>query len=126
MLDRRWSHLGEILVTYSTRTQAGDRVLIVMREPETWPLVIAVYDHAVRAGAFPQVQFTSAYLERALLLQGSDDAIARIPDLERHGMEWADVSITPRGTRNPSFVQADRRTRSEVASMSDAPFACVC
>ena len=101
MLDRRWSQLGEILVTYSTRTQAGDRVLIVMREPETWPLVSAVYDHAVRAGAFPQVQFTSAYLERALLMQGRDDAIARIPDLERHGMEWADVSITLRGARNP-------------------------
>ncbi len=101
MFDRRWSQLGEILVTYSTRTQAGDRLLIAMREPETFPLTIAVYEHAVRAGAFPQVQFTSAYLERALLRHGSDEAIARIPDLERSGMEWADVSISLRGARNP-------------------------
>jgi aminopeptidase len=101
VFDRRWSQLGEILVNYSTQTQAGDRVLIVMREPETLPLVSAVYEQAVRTGAFPQVQFTSAYLERALLMHGSDDAIARVPDLERSGMEWADVSISLRGARNP-------------------------
>ena len=74
MFDRRWSQLGEILVNYSTRTRAGDRLLITMMEPETFPLTLAVYEHAVRAGAFPQVQFTSAYLERALLMHGSDEA----------------------------------------------------
>jgi aminopeptidase len=101
VFDRRWSQLGEILVNYSTCTRAGDRLLIAMREPETFPLTIAVYEHAVQAGAFPQVQFTSAYLERALLMHGSDESIARIPDLERSGMEWADVSISLRGARNP-------------------------
>src|SRR5215211_6854749 len=101
MFDRRWSRLCEILVNYSTRTQAGDRLLITMMEPETFPLTLAVYEHAVRAGAFPQVQFASAYLERALLIHGSDELIARVPDLERGGMEWADVSIVLRGARNP-------------------------
>src|SRR5215212_1784269 len=101
VFDRRWSQLGEILVNYSTCTRAGDRLLIAMREPETFPLTIAVYEHAVQVGAFPQVQFTSAYLERALLMHGSDESIARIPDLERSGMEWADVSISLRGARNP-------------------------
>src|SRR5829696_1048735 len=102
MFDRRWSQLGEILVNYSTRTQAGDRLLITMMEPETFPLALAVYEHAVRAGAFPQVQFASAYLERALLMHGSDELVARVPDLERGGMEWADVSIGLRGARNPN------------------------
>src|SRR5215210_7018521 len=101
MFDRRWSQLGEILVNSSTRTRAGDRLLITMMEPETFPLTLAVYEHAVQAGAFPQVQFASAYLERTLLLHGSDDLIARVPDLERVGMEWADVYIGLRGARNP-------------------------
>lgn len=101
MLDRRWSELGEILVDYSTRTRAGDRLLITMMEMETFPLTLAVYEHAVRAGAFPQVQFASAYLERALLRHGSGELIARVPDLERMGMEWADVYIGLRGARNP-------------------------
>ena len=101
MFDRRWSQLGEILVNYSTRTKAGDRLLITMMELETFPLTLAVYEHAVRAGAFPQVQFASAYLERALLTYGNEELIARVPDLERSGMEWADAYIGLRGARNP-------------------------
>src|SRR3712207_9470803 len=85
MFDQRWSRLGEILVNYSTRTGAGDRLLITMMEPETFPLTLAVYEHAVRAGAFPQIQFSSAYLDRALLLYGNEELITRVPDLERAG-----------------------------------------
>jgi aminopeptidase len=101
MFDRRWSQLGEILVNYSTRTRAGDRLLITMMEPETFPLTLAVYEQAVRAGAYPQVQFASSYFERTLLMHGSDELIARVPDLERTGIEWADVYVGLRGTRNP-------------------------
>lgn len=101
MFDRRWSQLAEILVDYSTRTRTGDRLLVTMMEPETFPLTLAVYEQAVQAGAFPQVQFSSAYLERALLTHGSDELIARVPDLERAGMEWADSYIGLRGARNP-------------------------
>jgi aminopeptidase len=101
MIDRRWSQLGEILVNYSTRTRAGDRLLITMMELETFPLTLAVYEHAVRTGAFPQVQFASAYLERALLTFGNDELIARVPDLEWSGMEWADTYVGLRGARNP-------------------------
>src|SRR5215210_7381898 len=93
MFDQRWSQLGEILVNYSTPTRAGDRLLITMMEPETFPLTLAVYEHAVRVGAFPQVQFASAYLERALLTYGDEPPIARVPDLERAGMEWANTYI---------------------------------
>ena len=113
MFDQRWSRLGEILVNYSTRTRSGDCLLITMMEPETFPLTLAVYEHAVRAGAFPQVQFASAYLERALLQYGSEELIARVPDLERAGMEWADTYIGLRGARNPhelTGIPTDRLT----------------
>jgi aminopeptidase len=101
VFDGRWSQLGEILVNYSTRTRAGDRLLITMMELETFPLTLAVYEHAARAGAFPQVQFASAYLERALLTYGAEELIARVPDLELSGMEWADTYVGLRGARNP-------------------------
>ncbi len=101
MFDRRWSQLGEILVNYSTRIKAGDRLLITMMELEAFPLTLAVYEHAVQAGAFPQVQFASRYLERALLTFGAEEMIARVPDLERSGMEWADSYVGLRGARNP-------------------------
>ena len=111
MFDRRWSELGEILVHYSTRTRAGDRLLITMMELETLPLTLAVYEQAVRAGAFPQVQFASTYLERALLTHGTEELISRVPDLERSGMEWADAYVGLRGARNPhelAGIQTER------------------
>jgi aminopeptidase len=128
VFDRRWSQLGEILVNYSTRIRAGDRLLIAMREPETFPLTLAVYEHAVRAGAFPQVQFTSAYLERALLRYGNDELIARIPDLERSGLEWGDVSIGLRGARNPhelagiptERLAAHKRAQGAISALRNA------
>jgi hypothetical protein len=44
VFDRCWSELAEILVNYSTRTRRGDRLLITMMEPETFPLTFAVYE----------------------------------------------------------------------------------
>ena len=101
MFDQRWTQLAEILVHYSTAVAPGDRVLIAMTEIESFPLTLAVYEEAVRVGAIPQVQFASAYLERALLKHGSDELIGRVPDLERIGVEWADVYIGLRGASNP-------------------------
>ena len=100
-VDPRWDELAEILVTHSTAVRSGDKVLIGMTEVETMPLVRAVNAHAIRAGGHPQVVFTSAYLEGDLLRLGSDQQTSRVPDLEAHGMEWADVYIGLRGSRSP-------------------------
>jgi aminopeptidase len=102
MSASRWDALARILIEHSTRTSEGDRVLIVMTEPETFPFARAVYGHAVRVGAFPQVQLLSALLERDLLSHGNAGQVERTPDLELSGIEWADVYIGLRGFRNPS------------------------
>lgn len=111
MFDPRWNQLGDILVNYSTRIQAGERLLITMMEADTLPLTVAVYEQAIKAGALPQIQFTSAYLERSLMTFGSADQIDWVPELERYGMEWADAYIGLRGARNPNEfaeIPADR------------------
>ena len=111
MFDPRWNQLGDILVNYSTRIQAGERLLITMMEADTLPLTVAVYEQAIKAGALPQIQFTSAYLERSLMTFGNADQIDWVPELERYGMEWADAYIGLRGARNPNEfaeVPADR------------------
>ena len=43
MRDERWNWLADV-VSYSTRIQPGDRVMINMMEVETRPLVEAVYE----------------------------------------------------------------------------------
>jgi len=99
-MDPRWEKLGELLVTYSTKVQPGERVMIAMIEPETFPLVQAVYRAVIKAGAFPQVQFLSETLRRSLLRHGREEQINWVPEIEAYGMEWADVYIGLRGAHN--------------------------
>jgi aminopeptidase len=99
-VDPRWERLGDILVNYSTKVQPGERVMIAMIEVETFPLARAVYRSAVKAGAFPQVQFLSETLRHSLLRYGNAEQINWVPEIEKAGMEWADVYIGLRGAHN--------------------------
>ena len=101
MRDERWDRLAEILVSYSTRVKAGDRVQINMMEVETQPLLEAVYEQVVKAGGLPEVYYSSDWLKRILLRHGSDEQVDWVPELESRGMEWADAYIGLRGARNP-------------------------
>lgn len=100
--DPRWDQLAEILVSHSTMVGSGDKVLIGMGEAETLPLVRAVHACVVRAGGYPEVIFTSAYLEGDLLRYGSEEQAAQLPRLQAYAMEWADVYIGLRGSRSSS------------------------
>ncbi len=101
MTDPRWDQLADILINYSTRTQAAEKVFITMMEVETLPLVERVYSHAVKVGALPQVEFVSAFLERELMHHGSIGQLDWVPSIQAYGMEWADVYVGLRGFRNP-------------------------
>lgn len=99
-MDKRWKEVADILVNYSTEVKPGQRVMIAMREVETLPLARAVYESAVQAGGFPQIQFLSDYLDHSLLNFGTDEQISWLPEIEAAGMEWADVYIALRGAHN--------------------------
>ena len=49
--DKRWKDLGEVLIHYCLDTQPGEKVLIAQYEIETWPLALATYEAAIKAGA---------------------------------------------------------------------------
>jgi aminopeptidase len=100
MTDPRWTQLGDLLVNYSMQIKKGEKVMIAMKEVETLPLVQAVYTAAVKAGAYPQVQFLSDTLSHALLQHGSPEQISWAPEVERFGMQWADVYFGIRGAHN--------------------------
>ena len=99
-MDKRWKQLANLLVTHSTGVQPGEKVMIAFGEVETYPLVHAVYEACIRAGALPQVQFLAEDLNRQLLQYGSDEQIAWVPEIESYGMEWADVYFGLRGAYN--------------------------
>jgi aminopeptidase len=122
--DERWNRLAKILVSYSTRVKHGDRVLINMMEVETRPLVEAVYEEAIKAGGLPEVYYSSDWLKRILLRHGTDEQIDWEPELEAHGMGWADAYIGLRGARNPyefgditaERLAAHRRAMGKISS----------
>jgi aminopeptidase len=99
-MEQRWIELGKLLVNYSMRVRPGEKVMIAFIEPETYPLMYAIYRACVEAGAFPQVQFLSEELNRLTLLHGSEQQIGWVPEIEAYGMEWADVYFGLRGAHN--------------------------
>jgi aminopeptidase len=99
--DPRWDHLAEIITNYSTSIKAGDKVLISIVEMETFPLARAIFSKAVQAGAYPWVEFHSAYFERDMMHFGSTDQNAWVPEIQVQGIDIADVYISLRGARNP-------------------------
>jgi aminopeptidase len=116
--DKRWSELGELLVNYSSEVKPGERVMIAMSEPESFPLVRAVYEAAIKAGAFPQVQFLSEKLRHSVLKHGSEEQLRWVPEIEAYGMEWADVYLGLRGEHNLAEhcdIPAERLAASQAA-----------
>lgn len=98
--DKRWKQLGDLLVNYSAEVKPGERVMIAMGELQSYPLVHAVFEAAIKAGAFPQVQFLSERLRHSLIRYGSKEQLHWVPEIEAYGMEWADVYFGLRGAHN--------------------------
>jgi aminopeptidase len=95
-----WDDVAKVLVDYATAVAPGEKVLIIMREPDIFPAVRAVHRRAVEAGGHVQTLFYSMYLQRDLLQFGSEDQIAWVPEVWKEAMHWADVCIDLRGARN--------------------------
>ena len=75
-MDQRWKRLGDLMVNYSTAVQPNERVMIAMSERDTYPLVHAVYQAVIKAGAYPQVQFLSESLRHLILKYGNDGQLS--------------------------------------------------
>ncbi len=99
-MDKRWKKLGKVLVDYSMEVKPGEKVMIAMKEVETFPLMHAVYQACIEAGAYPQVQFISEELNHLILKYGSDEQLSWVPEIEAMGMDWADVYFGLRGAHN--------------------------
>ena len=99
-MDKRWTQLGDLLVNYSMQVKPGEKVMIAMTEVESYPLVLAIYEAAIKAKAYPQVQFLSEELNRLIMKYGNNDQISWIPEIEAYGMEWGDVYFGLRGAHN--------------------------
>ena len=99
-MDKRWLKLGDTLVNTLAHVKSGERVMLVMVEPESFDLAKGVYEAVIKAGGYPQVQMLSEQFKHSILRYGDDNQISWIPEMELWGMEWADVYIGLRGAHN--------------------------
>src|SRR4030042_5953408 len=98
--DKRWKQMGEVLVNHCVQVKPGEKVYIAQHEEDTWPLALATYEAAIKAGGFPQIQMKSEYLRRAFMKYGTKEQYSWSPEIEIKAMEWADCYIALRGGFN--------------------------
>lgn len=117
-MDPRWTKLGDLLVNWSVQVKPGEKVMIAMGEVETYPLVRGAYEAVIKAGGYPQVQFLSEGLRHLFLKFGSTEQLSWVPEIEAHGMDWADCYIGLRGASNlheHDDIPADRLSLNQRA-----------
>ncbi|MBX3359003.1 MAG: aminopeptidase [Phycisphaeraceae bacterium] len=93
MRDPRLDRLADVLVRYSTRVKRGDLVAI-QADPIGMPLVEAVTQACIRAGAHAFYYPAAESLAEILLKHGSDDQIAYANPVAQHMIETIDVRIS--------------------------------
>ena len=92
MRDPRLDKLANVLVEYSASVESGDLVRI-SGPPVALPLVEALYERVIRAGAHPVVRCTPQSLTGLLLDLASEAQLKYVSPLAKHEVQTIDVSI---------------------------------
>ena len=92
MADPRVEKLADVLVSYSTNVQPGDKVWIQGDAPAA-PLIKAVYAKVLQAGGLPLPQIFLPGMEELFFRYASEEQIAHVPKPVEMLIETYDVRI---------------------------------
>ncbi len=95
--DKRWKAIGDVFINKCLKLRGNEKLMIAQEEIETWPLALATYESAIKAGGYPQIQLKSAYLRRAFCKYGTEEQYSWVPEIEALSMDWADCYVALRG-----------------------------
>lgn len=101
MKDPRIVKLAKQIVTYSTRVQKGERVLIEMIGPER-ELLKSIIDEVHAVGGHPYVQLTDRAVQRTMLKSMTKENLVHWAELDLARMKEMDVYIAVRSGENAS------------------------
>jgi len=113
MADPRVERLASVLVHYSTSIQPGDLVRIGGM-PEAEPLLLAIYEEAVKAGGHPHLFVSLPGVEEAFYRLASEEQLDFVSPLLRLVFERFDSNISvlsDRNTRELSGIDPSRQRR---------------
>jgi len=115
--DPRATNLAKILVGYSTGVQPGE-VVSIDGEVGAAPLLRAVYEEVLKAGAHPMLNVALDGVAASYYALASDEQLEWISPLSKWMAEEADVRIgigASANTRELSAVPPERQTRRQTA-----------
>ncbi len=117
MRDPRAENLAKILVGYSTKVKAGE-VVSIDGEVGAEPLLRAVYEEVLEAGAHPILNVALDGVAAAFYRHANDEQLAWVSPMTRWMVESADVRIgigASANTRELSKVPPERQMRRQAA-----------
>ena len=115
--DPRLNKLADVIVGYSTRVQRGDLARL-SGEPIAAPLMEAMYERMIRAGANVIVRMVPDSFEEIFYKNASDEQLSFVPPLLMQEVESIDVSIGLWCETNPKAltnVDPSRQARESAA-----------
>jgi aminopeptidase len=115
--DSRAENLAKILVGYSTKVKAGE-VVSIDGEVGAEPLLRAIYEEVLKAGAHPILNVALDGMAAAYFKHAGDDQLAWVSPHTRWTIENADVRIgvgASANTRELSKVPPERQMKRQAA-----------
>ena len=117
MRDQRVQNLAKIIVGYSTAVQK-DEAVVIGGASSAEPLLLAVYEEVLRAGANPIVQMAPEEAAASFYRLANDDQLDWIPPTSLWVYDHADVVIrvmSDDNTRALSNVDPAKQARTQQA-----------
>ncbi len=120
MRDQRLDKFAEVLVGYSTRIKAGDLV-VLKGEPQAMPLLEAVYERLIQAGAHVRFVCTPESFREIFLRQASEAQLTYLNDLEVEEIKRVDARISIGADVNTRAFTSVDAWRQGMASAAQRP-----
>jgi aminopeptidase len=117
MRDQRVQNLARILVGYSTKVKEGETV-VIDGEGAAEPLLAAVYEEVLRAGAHPVLNVALEGQAATFFSLASGEQLDWVSPVSEWSVENADVRIAvgaSMNTRELSAIPPERQTRRQAA-----------
>jgi len=116
MRDQRLDKLAKVLVEYATSVKPG-QIVRVSGDTVALPLMEAVYEQALSAGAHPYLKCAPASLQNAFFDLANEDQLRYVNPLLEHEIKTIDVSISFWAeTNTKSLSRVDPKRQGIVSS----------
>ena len=120
-MDVRLQKLAKVLVNYSLGIKPGN-LFKISAEPVAEPLVLAVYEQALKIGAYPTIELGLIDTRELLLKYGNDEQLLYLSPIRKLEVEELNAQLTIWATTNTKFLSNADPKRQQLLSRGGRPY----